>query len=75
MGEITDGGVKLLHFLMSSKKKRRVIYGKWTECMYSVDPKVYDAYKKSDKKTAGDSKKLKSVSFPLSFFPSASSEP
>uniref|UniRef100_A0A672IBZ9 Oxysterol-binding protein n=1 Tax=Salarias fasciatus TaxID=181472 RepID=A0A672IBZ9_SALFA len=34
-----------------SKKKRRVIYGKWTECMYSVDPKVYDSYKKSEKKS------------------------
>lgn len=30
--------------------------------MYSVDPKVYEANKKSDKKTAGDSKKLKPVS-------------
>lgn len=29
--------------------------------MYSVDPKVYDAYKKSEKKT-GDTKKLKQVS-------------
>ncbi|XP_034447025.1 oxysterol-binding protein-related protein 2-like [Hippoglossus hippoglossus] len=38
-----------------SKKKRRVIYGKWTECMYSVDPKVHEAYKK----TGGDSKKLR----------------
>lgn len=31
--------------------------------MYSVDPKVYEAYKKSDKKTAGESKKLKPVRF------------
>lgn len=30
--------------------------------MYSVDPKVYEAYKKSEKKTAGDAKKLKHVS-------------
>uniref|UniRef100_A0A3B4XJR7 Oxysterol-binding protein n=1 Tax=Seriola lalandi dorsalis TaxID=1841481 RepID=A0A3B4XJR7_SERLL len=45
-----------------SKKKRRVIYGKWTECMYSVDPKVYETYKKSDKKTGGDLKKPKQVS-------------
>lgn len=30
--------------------------------MYSVDPKVYDAHKKSDKKTVGESKKPKSVS-------------
>uniref|UniRef100_A0A672R3K5 Oxysterol-binding protein n=1 Tax=Sinocyclocheilus grahami TaxID=75366 RepID=A0A672R3K5_SINGR len=25
-----------------SKKKRCVIYGKWTECMWSVDPQVYE---------------------------------
>ncbi|KAI3357483.1 hypothetical protein L3Q82_015891 [Scortum barcoo] len=43
----------------TSKKKRRVLYGKWTECIYSVDPKVYEANKKSDKKTGGDPKKLK----------------
>ena len=30
--------------------------------MYSVDPKVYESYKKSDKKTAGETKKLKQVS-------------
>ncbi|KAM9343472.1 oxysterol-binding protein-related protein 2-like isoform 2-T2 [Pholidichthys leucotaenia] len=40
-----------------SKKKRSVIYGKWTECMYSVDPKVYEAFKKSDKKMGSDSQK------------------
>ncbi|XP_061628597.1 oxysterol-binding protein-related protein 2-like isoform X3 [Phyllopteryx taeniolatus] len=39
----------------SSKKKRRVIYGKWTECMYSVEPKVYEAHKKA----GADAKKLK----------------
>uniref|UniRef100_A0A667XMZ1 Oxysterol-binding protein n=1 Tax=Myripristis murdjan TaxID=586833 RepID=A0A667XMZ1_9TELE len=38
------------HIQDKSKKKRRVIYGKWTECMYSVDPKVYEANKKADKK-------------------------
>ncbi|TNN73301.1 Proteasomal ubiquitin receptor ADRM1 [Liparis tanakae] len=47
------------HIQDKSKKKRRVIYGKWTECMYSMDPKVYEAHKKSDKKTGADSKKLK----------------
>ncbi|XP_075954902.1 oxysterol-binding protein-related protein 2-like isoform X1 [Anarhichas minor] len=47
------------HIQDKSKKKHRVIYGKWTECMYSVDPKVYEAHKKSDKKTGEDSKKLK----------------
>ncbi|KAM4563825.1 oxysterol-binding protein-related protein 2-like isoform 1-T2 [Odontesthes bonariensis] len=40
-----------------SKKKLRVIYGKWTECMWSVDPRAYEAHKKSEKK--GDNKKQK----------------
>ncbi|XP_061760015.1 oxysterol-binding protein-related protein 2-like [Nerophis ophidion] len=47
------------HIQDSSKKKHCVIYGKWTECMYSVDPKFYEAHKKSDKTAGGDSKKLK----------------
>ncbi|XP_035594255.1 oxysterol-binding protein-related protein 2-like isoform X2 [Oncorhynchus keta] len=41
-----------------SKKKHCVIYGKWTECMWSVDPQTYEANKKAEKK--GDSKKPKS---------------
>ncbi|XP_056129027.1 oxysterol-binding protein-related protein 2-like [Lampris incognitus] len=40
-----------------SKKKRCVIYGKWTECVWSVDPQVYEANKKADKR--GDNKKHK----------------
>uniref|UniRef100_A0A8K9XVF4 Oxysterol-binding protein n=1 Tax=Oncorhynchus mykiss TaxID=8022 RepID=A0A8K9XVF4_ONCMY len=40
-----------------SKRKRRVLYGKWTECMYSVAPKVYEANKKKAEK--GDAKKNK----------------
>ncbi|XP_027865919.1 oxysterol-binding protein-related protein 2-like [Xiphophorus couchianus] len=40
-----------------SKKKRRVIYGKWTECMYSIDPKLYETQKKAEKKTGSDPKK------------------
>uniref|UniRef100_A0A7N9AWI0 Oxysterol-binding protein n=1 Tax=Mastacembelus armatus TaxID=205130 RepID=A0A7N9AWI0_9TELE len=28
-----------------SKKKRCVIYGKWTECMWSVDPQAYETHK------------------------------
>uniref|UniRef100_A0A8C8H3E5 Oxysterol-binding protein n=1 Tax=Oncorhynchus tshawytscha TaxID=74940 RepID=A0A8C8H3E5_ONCTS len=40
-----------------SKKKQRVLYGKWTECMYSVAPKVYEANKKKAEK--GDAKKNK----------------
>lgn len=41
-----------------SKKKLCVIYGKWTECMWSVDPQVYETHKKSEKK---DNKKQKNV--------------
>lgn len=44
---------------LSSKKKLAVIYGKWTECMWSVDPQAYEAHKKSEKK--GDNKKQKNV--------------
>ncbi|XP_058846994.1 oxysterol-binding protein-related protein 2-like isoform X1 [Acipenser ruthenus] len=33
-----------------NKKKLCVIYGKWTECMWSVDPSTYDSFKKSEKK-------------------------
>lgn len=47
------------HIQDKSKKKHRVIYGKWTECMYSIDPKVFEAYKKAEKKTGGDTKKQK----------------
>ncbi|KAF3860158.1 hypothetical protein F7725_000413 [Dissostichus mawsoni] len=39
-------------------KKHCVIYGKWTECMWSVDPQAYEAHKKSEKR--GDNKKHKS---------------
>ncbi|XP_026222701.1 oxysterol-binding protein-related protein 2-like [Anabas testudineus] len=39
-----------------SKKKLCVIYGKWTECMWSVDPQAYETHKKSEKK---DNKKQK----------------
>ncbi|KAJ8015951.1 hypothetical protein DPEC_G00002030 [Dallia pectoralis] len=41
-----------------SKKKRCVIYGKWTECMWSVDPQTFDSSRKAEKK--GELKKLKS---------------
>ncbi|XP_068603068.1 oxysterol-binding protein-related protein 2-like [Brachionichthys hirsutus] len=40
-----------------SKKKHCIIYGKWTECMWSVGPQAYEAHKKSEKK--GDNKKHK----------------
>jgi len=29
--------------------------------MYGIDPKLYEGYKKTDKKAGGDSKKLKQV--------------
>ncbi|XP_038622422.1 oxysterol-binding protein-related protein 1 isoform X1 [Tachyglossus aculeatus] len=44
-----------------SKKKLRVLYGKWTECLYSVDPATYDAYKKNDKKNTEEKKTSKQV--------------
>ncbi len=50
-----------------SKKKHRVIYGKWTECVYSIEPKVYEANKKAEKKSGGDSKKHKQVKSVKSF--------
>lgn len=36
-----------------SKKKVCVLYGKWTECMYAVDPATFEAHKKNDKATDG----------------------
>ncbi|XP_056405222.1 oxysterol-binding protein-related protein 2 [Hyla sarda] len=41
-----------------NKKKLCMIYGKWTECMWSVDPATYEAHKKSEKK-GGEQKKNK----------------
>ncbi|XP_069099249.1 oxysterol-binding protein-related protein 2 isoform X1 [Pleurodeles waltl] len=43
-----------------SKKKLFVIYGKWTECLWCVDPATYETYKKSDKKY-GEQKRTKQV--------------
>ncbi|XP_077469626.1 oxysterol-binding protein-related protein 2-like [Stigmatopora argus] len=42
------------YILDKSKKKVCVIYGKWTECMWSVDPQSYEVYKRTEKK--GDKK-------------------
>uniref|UniRef100_A0A673I866 Oxysterol-binding protein n=1 Tax=Sinocyclocheilus rhinocerous TaxID=307959 RepID=A0A673I866_9TELE len=44
-----------------SKKKCCVIYGKWTECMWSVDPQVYEAHRKLEKKGTTDTRKQKQV--------------
>ncbi|XP_016898081.1 oxysterol-binding protein-related protein 1-like isoform X2 [Cynoglossus semilaevis] len=42
------------YILDKSKKKLCAIYGKWTECLYTVDPAAFDAHKKSDKKSTED---------------------
>ncbi|XP_066503600.1 oxysterol-binding protein-related protein 1 isoform X2 [Hoplias malabaricus] len=39
-----------------SKKKVCMLYGKWTECMYTVDPATYEAHKKNDKKASEEKK-------------------
>ncbi|KAL7387496.1 hypothetical protein ABVT39_024256 [Epinephelus coioides] len=48
------------YILDKSKKKLCAIYGKWTECLYTVDPAVFDAHKKTDKKNS-EEKKVNSV--------------
>ncbi|XP_059975238.1 oxysterol-binding protein-related protein 1 isoform X2 [Mesoplodon densirostris] len=45
-----------------SKKKLCALYGKWTECLYSVDPATFDAYKKNDKKSTEEKKNSKQMS-------------
>ncbi|EPQ12720.1 Oxysterol-binding protein-related protein 1 [Myotis brandtii] len=45
-----------------SKKKLCALYGKWTECLYSVDPATFDAFKKNDKKNTEEKKHSKQVS-------------
>uniref|UniRef100_A0A3Q2EJJ1 Oxysterol-binding protein n=1 Tax=Cyprinodon variegatus TaxID=28743 RepID=A0A3Q2EJJ1_CYPVA len=42
-----------------SKKKVCAIYGKWTECLYTVDPANFDAHKKMDKKNLEEKKSNK----------------
>lgn len=44
-----------------SKKKLCALYGKWTECMYVVDPAAFEAHKKNDKKAAEERKGSKAV--------------
>lgn len=51
----------LLFFFFDSKKKLCALYGKWTECLYSVDPATFEAYKKNDKKNAEEKKSSKQV--------------
>uniref|UniRef100_A0A8C5E356 Oxysterol-binding protein n=1 Tax=Gouania willdenowi TaxID=441366 RepID=A0A8C5E356_GOUWI len=42
------------YIMDKSKKKVCAIYGKWTECLYTVDPATFDAHKKSDRKKTDD---------------------
>ncbi|KAI1891375.1 hypothetical protein AGOR_G00143170 [Albula goreensis] len=44
------------YILDKSKKKVCALYGKWTECMYTVDPAAFEAHRKSDKKNAEEKK-------------------
>ncbi|KAF7222495.1 oxysterol-binding protein-related protein 1 [Nothobranchius furzeri] len=44
-----------------SKRKLCTIYGKWTECLYAVDPAKFDAYKKIDKKNSEEKKSNKAT--------------
>ncbi|XP_048451531.1 oxysterol-binding protein-related protein 1-like isoform X2 [Rhincodon typus] len=39
-----------------SKKKLCAVYGKWTECLWAIDPNTFDAYKKNDKKNSEERK-------------------
>ncbi|KAM3838713.1 oxysterol-binding protein-related protein 1 isoform 2-T4 [Vipera latastei] len=45
-----------------SKKKLCALYGKWTECLYSVDLTTFEAYKKNDKKNTEEKKNNKQTS-------------
>ncbi|KAL6107530.1 osbpl1a [Pungitius sinensis] len=44
------------HIVDKSRKKLCALYGKWTECLYAVDPAAFEAHKKSDKKAAAEKK-------------------
>ncbi|XP_051983868.1 oxysterol-binding protein-related protein 1 isoform X2 [Xyrauchen texanus] len=44
------------YILDKSKKKICALYGKWTECLYSVDPMAFDAHRKSDMKSSANKK-------------------
>ena len=48
------------HCQFFSKKKLCAIYGKWTECLYAIDPAAFEAHRKADKKSA-EEKKTKQV--------------
>ncbi|CAN0195723.1 unnamed protein product [Lampetra fluviatilis] len=46
------------YILDKNKKKVSVIYGKWTEVLWSVDPGIYEVGKKNDKKSTEKLAKL-----------------
>ncbi|KAI4905530.1 hypothetical protein NFI96_012444, partial [Prochilodus magdalenae] len=50
------------YILDKSKKKICAIYGKWTECLYTVDPATFDLHKKADKKSSEEKKGSKQSS-------------
>uniref|UniRef100_A0A3Q3XLD3 Oxysterol-binding protein n=1 Tax=Mola mola TaxID=94237 RepID=A0A3Q3XLD3_MOLML len=47
------------YILDKSKKKLCAIYGKWTECLYTVDATTFDAHKKTDKRNTDEKKSNK----------------
>uniref|UniRef100_A0A8C7G4C4 Oxysterol-binding protein n=1 Tax=Oncorhynchus kisutch TaxID=8019 RepID=A0A8C7G4C4_ONCKI len=53
------------YILDKSKKKLCAIYGKWTECLYTVDAATFDAHKKSDKKNSEEKKNEEPEEMPL----------
>ncbi|XP_016131605.1 oxysterol-binding protein-related protein 1-like [Sinocyclocheilus grahami] len=50
------------YILDKSKKKVYNLYGKWTECMYIVDPATFETHRKNDKKASEDKKSSKQSS-------------
>ncbi|TKS79791.1 Oxysterol-binding protein-related protein 1 [Collichthys lucidus] len=44
------------YILDKSKKKLCAIYGKWTECLYTVDAAAFDNHKKTDRKNSDEKK-------------------
>uniref|UniRef100_A0A672KF94 Oxysterol-binding protein n=1 Tax=Sinocyclocheilus grahami TaxID=75366 RepID=A0A672KF94_SINGR len=45
------------YILDKSKRKICALYGKWTECLYAVDPAIFDAHRKSDTKRSEKDRK------------------
>ncbi|XP_062849690.1 oxysterol-binding protein-related protein 2 [Trichomycterus rosablanca] len=50
------------YILDKSKKKICAIYGKWTECLYTVDPAAFDLHKKQDRKPSEEKRGSKQSS-------------